>query len=480
MSDLPTVVSSSGLQPTAPATLRAMLLALVEATNPGYTANLPGTLIEDIASTDVGALVLADQARVDLVNSISPLTANDYVALLLGQQMGLTLGQPTNTSVDLTFTATDQFANPLPGLTIPPGFTVSDGTYQYSVTDGAITGSAGTASGVSARATQTGTWVVPAHSVVNIVSSVPSVISLAVDNPLAGTPGGAQETLTAFRARAARANLAASVGMTRYLRTLLDDVTGVQDRLVGVRQVGSGWQVIVGGAGDNYAVALAVSEALGASIPSLVGSSINVTGITQADPGVVTTDLYHGYRTGDVVTITGIVGMAALNGVPLTITFLTNTTFSIGIDTSGYPDWVSGGVCEPNPRNVPVTVVDYPDTYVVPLVVPPQMTIAVTLTWNTDEVNFVQGALVAQLGSPAIVDYINSIPVGYPFNALDALGAFKGAVASVLPAQFLTRAVFDVLIDGETVTPLSGTYAYQGDLESYFYTTASSVVVQQG
>lgn len=480
MPDLPTVVSSSGLQPTSPATLRQMLVALVAATNPGYTDNLPGTLIEDIASTDTLALVLMDQVRVDLVNSVTPYGANDYVLLQLGQTYGLQLGTPTNTSVELTFTATDIYANPLPGYVIQPGFVVSDGSFQYSVTNGAVSASNGVATAVGAVALQSGTWEVPAHSVTILVTSVPSTVVLTVDNPLPGTPGVAQETMTQFRTRVLRAGLAASTGMARYMRTLLSNVPGVQDRLIGIRQQSSGgWEVIVGGSGDNYAVAEAIFSSL-FDPSTLVQSSINVTGITQANPGVVTTDLYHGYTTGDVVTITGIVGMYALNSVPLTVGVVTNTTFAIGIDTSIYPAWVSGGVCSPNPRNVAVSILDYPDTYVVRFVVPPLQTIRVTLTWNTTETNFVSGVTVAQLGAPAVINYINSIPVGYPFNGLDAISAFHSAVETVLPSQFLTRAVLDVIINGETVLPESGTYVYPGDPESYFFADSSSVVIQQG
>ncbi|EEF27062.1 conserved hypothetical protein, partial [Ricinus communis] len=73
----------AGPVPTAPATLRQNLVNGVAATNPDYTANLPGGLIEDIASTDTGALVTIDQARIDAVNSVTPYGAN---AFILAQQ----------------------------------------------------------------------------------------------------------------------------------------------------------------------------------------------------------------------------------------------------------------------------------------------------------------------------------------------------------------------------------------------------------
>ena len=46
-------ISAAGAQPTPPATLLGELINNVIATNPGYTANLPGSLIEDISSTDL-------------------------------------------------------------------------------------------------------------------------------------------------------------------------------------------------------------------------------------------------------------------------------------------------------------------------------------------------------------------------------------------------------------------------------------------
>ena len=61
-------MSATGAVPTAPLELRNQLIELAIAANPGLTTNLPGTLIEDIASTDVGALTLIDQARVEAID----------------------------------------------------------------------------------------------------------------------------------------------------------------------------------------------------------------------------------------------------------------------------------------------------------------------------------------------------------------------------------------------------------------------------
>ena len=477
---LPTVTGLQGLQPIAPATLRQWLVALVSSTNPDYSSLLPGTLIEDIASTDVGALTLADQARIDLVNSVTPYGANDYLLLQLGQIYGVQLGEPTNTSVELIFTATDAGSNALPGVSIGRGFIISDGQYQYQITDGGVTGSDGTTGNLSAIATQTGIWGVPANTVVQLVTSPPPGVTLSVTNPLPGTPGTDQETYTAYRSRVLQAGLAASVGMGRYLRTLLDEVDGVQSRLIRVRQiVGVGYQVIVGGASDNYAVANAIWQSL-FDIIDLVGSTLRVTNITKANPGVVTTDLNHNYVTGQQILINDIVGMTELNNFSLIATVTGNKTFSIGVDTSSFNAYVSGGIVTPSLRNVVVDINDFPDTYSIPFVLPPQQSIRVIMTWNTTETNFVNTAEIAQLGQPAIIAYINSIPAGYPFNALEAGNIFQNSIANVLPAQLLSRLVFSVSIDGTEVSPDAGSYLYEGDPESYLFADASSVIIQQG
>ncbi len=472
MAELPTVVTAAGLQPLSPSDLRAMLVALVASTNPGYTSDLPGTLIEDVASTDVGALTLCDQARVELVNSLTPYGANAFLLNQLGQIYGVQPGGPSNTSVDV------EFSGP-PGFVIAVGFTVSDGTFQYVVQDGGVVESSGSSGELTAVANQTGSFAVPANTVTQLVTSVPSGITLTVTNPLSGVPGAGAETEEQYRARILRAGLAASQGMPRYLRTLLDNVVGVQDRLVSIRQhpVG-GWEIIVGG-GDEYAVANAIFQAV-FDVSTLTGSVMAVTDVTQANPGVVTTDLNHGLTTGTVINITGIIGMVELNSTPLTITVITAKTFSVGVDTTSFPAWISGGVVTPNPRNVVVTLNDYPDTYQIPIVRPPQQSVDIVATWNTTAVNFVASASVAQLGAPALVDYVNALPAGQPINLFQLQEVFQQAVAVVLPSSLLTRLVFTVSIDGIGVPVEAGTGIIAGDPESFLFATAASVQVVQG
>jgi hypothetical protein len=127
-----------------------------------------------------------------------------------------------------------------------------------------------------------------------------------------------------------------------------------------------------------------------------------------------------------------------------------------------------------------VSITDYPDVYNITFINPPLQTVAVVCTWNTTATNYVSSAAVAQLGSPAIVGYINGLPVGSPINLFELQNVFQSAVSSVLDPNLLTRLVFTVSINGIGTAPLSGTGIVVGDPESYFSTSTTAVSVVQG
>lgn len=68
-----------------------------------------------------------------------------------------------------------------------------------------------------------------------------------------------------------------------------------------------------------------------------------ITGITQANPGVVTSN-GHGFSNGDIVRITEVAGMTQLNGNYYTVASVATNTFELsGTNTSGYGSYSSAG-----------------------------------------------------------------------------------------------------------------------------------------
>ena len=376
MTELPIVMLPSGLQPQSPASLRSQLVALVAASNPDYTDNLPSSLIEDIASTDVGALIISDQFLVDLVNSITPYGANPFLLNQLGNLYGVQPDEATNTSVYV------QFSGPPPGFLIAKGFVVGDGTYQYYCQEGSVIGAGGMSPPVFAVAGITGSWSIPPGTVTQVITSVPAAYTLNVTNPEAGTPAVAAETVTQFRTRVQRAGLAASTGMTRYLKTLCANIQGVQDRLVSVQQdtQAGKWIVLVGG-GDPYEVGAAINAAV-PDVTALTGSTIRIIGITNTNPAVITTENNHNLLNGQVYTISQVQGILAING-SYAVTDISKTTFSVPFDATTQPAYTLGGVVTPNPINITVSIIDYPNTYPVSFINPFPQHVALVITWTT-------------------------------------------------------------------------------------------------
>lgn len=466
-------VTAAGAQPTPPVSLWANLITTVAAINPGYTV-LPGGLIEDLASTATYAIALLDSAAVEVINSLTPFGANAYLLTELGAIYGVPLGQTTNTSVYVVFSGTV-------GVQIPVGFLVSDGTNQYQVQDGGVIGTDGNSSPLFCVATLTGSWPVPANTVNTLISSKPPAVTLTCNNPQPGTPSAGEQTEEEYAALVLQAGLVSAQGTASMSKALLSNVPGVQPRLISTVQIdGGGWEVICGG-GDPYEIANAIYSS-GLDISTLVGSSIKITGITQANPGVVTTNLNHGLVTGQSdVDIAGVVGMTAANGGPYTVTVVDEKTFTFGVDTTGFGAYVSGGVVTPNTRNVTVNLNDYPDTYTIPFVNPPAQTVTVQLGWNTISPNFVSNTAVSQLGTVAIVNYINSIPVGVPINLYALEQAFVAAIISLFDnnAALISKMDWTISINGVSTAPASGTFLVYGDPESYFTILANNVTIAQ-
>lgn len=474
-------VTAQGAQPTAPATLWTNLITLVAAEEPGYTV-LPGGLIEDLASTATYALALIDAGCVELINSLDPFVANPWLLVQLGNIYGVPRGQDANAQVFAVFTGNSGSA----GFQIPPGWIVSDGNNQYVVQDGSVIPTGLVTDPVFCVCTTAGVFPIPANTVTQTVTQPPagSGITLTVTNPLAGTPSPGPQTEADYRVQVLQAGLVSSQGTQRILRTLLGNVPGVQPRLVSVRLgsgAGTGWEVICGG-GDPYVVANAIYSS-GIDLSTLIGSETIIETITNANPGVAKTNIDHGFHNGDTIVISGVTGTTGVNGSRV-VTVISPTQFSFGVDTTASGAYTGGGTVTPNSgiaRNVTVNLNDYPDTYPVVYVSPLGQPAVVQLTWDTTSPNFVNDTAVAQLGAPAIANYLNSLPVGAPIN-LNAMGAaFTAAVIELFGGNLalISEMQWAVSISGTAVSPVVGTFLVEGDPEGYFTASASSVTITQ-
>lgn len=88
-------------------------------------------------------------------------------------------------------------------------------------------------------------------------------------------------------------------------------------------------------------------------------STATITGITKANPGVVTTAAAHGFSDGDLVLISDVLGMTQVNDLYFTVTVISPTTFSIGTNTTAYTTYVSGGT-------ITLQSADFTDVYQLP------------------------------------------------------------------------------------------------------------------
>jgi len=106
----------------------------------------------------------------------------------------------------------------------------------------------------------------------------------------------------------------------------------------------------------------------GANILSILGSTANVyniTGITQANPAVVTVASTAGLANGDTVAIASVGGMVEITDGDYVITVINGTTFSLdGIDSTAYTPYTTGGTAT---ETIP-PIYSYPVGYTVEVV----------------------------------------------------------------------------------------------------------------
>jgi hypothetical protein len=135
------------------------------------------------------------------------------------------------------------------------------------------------------------------------------------------------------------------------------------------------------------------------------GDAVTITGISQADPGVVTAAA-HGFSDGDQIKITGVVGMTELNNKVYTVKDPATDTFSlrdkldaVDISTTGYTAYASGGT------------VQKVDNAFYGLDHLEGKTVSVLGDGS------VHADVVVSAGSVALTDYYNKVHIGLPFTS---------------------------------------------------------------
>lgn len=143
------------------------------------------------------------------------------------------------------------------------------------------------------------------------------------------------------------------------------------------------------------------------------GAQIGISGITKANPAVVTTTAAHGLASGDVVIFTGLyqsatTGMPQISNIPFTVTVTGATTFTIPWNTNQSNYTALSG----SPTGAFMKKVLYPYLYQPGTVFISAITTGTTTTIDTtDAHNFVVGQEVAfRIPSLWGMTQLNSLP----------------------------------------------------------------------
>lgn len=147
-------------------------------------------------------------------------------------------------------------------------------------------------------------------------------------------------------------------GTYRYNRLLLkstsDQTLYFHNRIFDVASASSNGNVTINVPLREFALYRSGDAYLSTTYSVTNGYRVNITGITQASPAVVTTDRPHTYSNGDKITITDVSGMVELNNTTFYVGDVTSDTFGLYTgpalsvsdeeDSTGYTAYTTGGV----------------------------------------------------------------------------------------------------------------------------------------
>ncbi|GBQ07533.1 baseplate J/gp47 family protein [Saccharibacter floricola] len=465
-----TTLNNSGVQPTDPQTLRDRLIATATTRSPGVTTDLPGTLTEDMASTAIGALAQIDQAKVDLINSVSPLNATPAFLDEFGEVYGVKRGAGANPSAYVTFTGP-------PGLYLAAGFQVSDGIYTYETQENYTIPANGVLPQVYVLSLTEGTTIIPENSITTIVTGLAAGINLSVTNPVKGTAGTGSEKDSDYRARILQAGQRTAQGTPGFIRSCLLNVPNVLPRSIRVNVLQDrGYSIMVDG-GDPNQIAGAIYTSC-FDLPSLQPSINPIANATRANPCVIASELTHGLTDGQTVTIAGETAMTSING-SFTASVIDASHFSIPVDTTNAPLYSGNGVLQTNPRDLAAFVSDGPDRYEVAFIRPLQQKVKLSIRWQTNNAGVVDDSIVTQAIAPQLSNYINSLTVGAPLSTLQMGTITEAALLQLLPGATIASLSFTVFLDGLLSSPPPNSVIIEGDPQSYFITSPDQITLER-
>ncbi len=214
------------------------------------------------------------------------------------------------------------------------------------------------------------------------------------------------------------------------------------------------------------------------------GPQIQISGITKANPAVVTTGSSHGLKSGDVVILTGLyqsttTGMQQIAGMPFTVTVTGATTFTIPWNTnqSNYTA-LSGSPSGAYVRKVLYPYLYFPGTSVISaittgstttidttcahnLVVGQEVAFRIPTIWGTYQLNSLPNSQIP--GSPiygyvvSVTDY-NTVVVNINSTSYTAFNSNQTFAS--FPGEFFPQmvAVGDVNTGGVQISSGSALY----------------------
>jgi predicted RNA-binding protein Jag len=186
--------------------------------------------------------------------------------------------------------------------------------------------------------------------------------------------------------------------------------------------------------------------------PEVTSTAVHTTGWNTATSGNITigtstitfvTNVAHGLKTGDKVTITGVTTTTAANVTAYAVTVISGTSFSIGVATTGTP----GGTAK-----ILSTIVSNAANPIV--ATKGKVVDAVQLvTDNTDynvAPNFAQGTVYYAYLSDQV---LSSSAVGATFGAASALGNADSRIAGKIPTG--SKIELEVFVAGTSLADVA-------------------------